>query len=136
VSAKHGRCLCGAVEYRVEGALRDVVYCHCKMCRRSSGHFFAATACAKPNLKIVRSEALRWYRSSPEAERGFCSLCGSNLFWRSDAMSHVAITPGTLDDPTGVKGAAHIFVADKGDYYTLNDRLPQHADGEHGVRVP
>ena len=39
-----GGCLCGAVRYRVAGPLRDVVACHCAQCRRSSGHFAAATA--------------------------------------------------------------------------------------------
>jgi len=136
MSVKYGRCLCGGVEYRVEGPLRDVVYCHCKMCRRASGHFFAATACALPQLFIVRSESLRWYRSSAEARRGFCGTCGSNLFWKPDSATHVSILAGTLDDPTGVRAAAHIFVQNKGDYYGIDDSLPQHIGGVHGVRLP
>lgn len=136
MSAIHGRCLCGGVEYTVQGPLRDVVYCHCKMCRRSSGHFVAATACAMPHLSITRAGSLQWYESSPQARRGFCSVCGSNLFWQPASGTHVSIWAGTLDDPTGLKGAAHIHVDSKGDYYTLEVGLPQHLDGAHGVRIP
>jgi len=131
-----GRCLCGGVEFSVDGSLRAVVYCHCKICRRSSGHFVAATACALPQLSMVRSETLRWYRSSAEAERGFCGVCGCNLFWKPGSATHVSIMAGSLEDPTGLKAAAHIFVQDKGDYYSLEDRLPQHIDGLHGVPLP
>jgi hypothetical protein len=136
MSISRGRCQCGGVEFTVNGPLRDVVYCHCKMCRRLSGHIVAATACAVTDLAIIRSGTLRWYASSAEASRGFCGSCGSNLFWKAASGTHVSIMAGTLDDPTGVRAAAHIFVAVKGDYYALDDGLPQHADGEHDVRLP
>ena len=29
--------MCGAVRYELQGALRDVVVCHCVECRRSHG---------------------------------------------------------------------------------------------------
>jgi hypothetical protein len=136
MSRAKGRCQCGGVEFTVNGPLRDVVYCHCKMCRRLTGHFVAATACAVPDLAITRSATLRWYISSAEASRGFCGECGSNLFWRPNSGTHVSILAGTLDDPTGIKEAAHIYVPFKGDYYALHDDLPKHADGEHDVRLP
>jgi hypothetical protein len=120
-----GRCLCGAVSYTVSGSLRPVIFCHCKMCRRTSGHYVAATACMLSQLTIEPSEHLRWYQSSSEAQRGFCGQCGSNLFWKPTSGAYVSIWAGTLADPTGLSGAEHIFVADKGDYYTLDDGLPQ-----------
>ena len=40
---------------------------------------------------------------------------------RSD--DHVAIAAGTLDQPTGLRTVAHIYVADAGDYYTIADGL-------------
>lgn len=131
-----GRCLCGAVEFTVDGPLRSVVYCHCKMCRRTSGHFVAATACALPHLSIRPTQSLRWYRSSAEAQRGFCGRCGSNLFWKPDSATHVSIMAGTLDDPTGLTAAAHIYVGEKADYYHTDDQLPKHLDGVHAVPLP
>jgi hypothetical protein len=125
MSAKHGRCLCGAVEYRVDGPLRDVVYCHCKMCRRTSGHFVAATACDLDRFSLTRAEGLRWYQSSSAAKRGFCAVCGANLFWQPTEGGYISIWAGSLDEPTGIKPVEHIFSADKGDYYQIHDGLPQ-----------
>ena len=73
-------------------------------------------------------DGLRWFRSSPEAQRGFCASCGANLFWRPDHGEYVSIMAGTLDRPTGLKAVKHIFVPDVADYYSIHDGLPQHAD--------
>lgn len=129
-----GRCLCGAVRYAVNGPLRPVSYCHCSQCRRTSGHYVAATACAASDLDLLHEEGLRWYRSSPGAERGFCSECGSSLFWRPDHGRHISIMAGTIDAPTGLEAEEHIFVSDASDYYVLGDGLPQFDDYPAGVR--
>ena len=97
------------------------------MCRRASGHFFAATACARPDLHLQSDQSLRWYQSSPTARRGFCGHCGSQLFWDAQGGNHVSILAGSLDSPTGLTGQEHIFVAEAGDYYTIDDGLPQKA---------
>lgn len=120
-----GRCQCGGVRFEVRGPLRSVLYCHCTMCRRLNGHFAAATACAPEHLRLLSSETLRWYRSSAIARRGFCDTCGAQLFWEPAQGGHISIWAGTLDTPTGLTAAQHIFVADKGDYYEITDGLPQ-----------
>ncbi len=120
-----GGCLCGAVRYQISGQMRDVMYCHCEQCRRTSGHYVAASACASDDLSFTQSEGLRWYRSSDVAERGFCSQCGASLFWRTEGRDAVSVMAGTLDAPTGLKATSHIFVEAASDYYTLDDGLPQ-----------
>ena len=57
--------------------------------------------------------------------RGFCSTCGSFLFWEPIGRDTIAIAMGAFDRPTGTRLARHIFVADKGDYYDIADGLPQ-----------
>src|ERR1043165_4387608 len=94
-----GHCLCGAVQYEVLGPLREVVGCHCEMCRRTSGHYVAATACRPEHLRLIEARGLRWYRSSEIARRGFCQHCGSNLFWEPANSAYVSIMAGTLDQP-------------------------------------
>ena len=120
-----GGCLCGGVRYLIRGALRDAIACHCTQCRRTSGHHAAMTSAASDDLLLTSSSTLAWYRSSATAERGFCRVCGSNLFWRPEGEGRTAITAGTLDGPTGIKLAEHIFVGDKGDYYSIDDDLPK-----------
>ncbi len=124
--SKTGGCLCGAVTYRVTGPLRSVVACHCQQCRKSSGHHVAATSCARDDIEI--SGEVTWYQSSDTARRGFCGICGSNLFW-DGAGVNLSIFAGTVNGPTGLQIAGHIYCADKGDYYEICDNLPM-ADQE------
>jgi hypothetical protein len=129
-----GGCLCGAVRYRIDGPLRDVVACHCGQCRRTSGHHVAATSAAWRDVAITGEP--RWFASSPEARRGFCPACGSNLFWERPGSGRLSIFAGTLDTPTGLRLGGHIFVADKGDYYDIADGLPQAAGADPGLTRP
>ncbi|MEA3197572.1 MAG: hypothetical protein QOF32_1624 [Gammaproteobacteria bacterium] len=120
-----GGCLCGGVRYKVSGALRGVVACHCAQCRRTSGHYSAMTSTPSANIELTVADTLRWYKSSATAERGFCGVCGSNLFWKLVGRDAISITAGTLDAPTGIAMEKHIFIADKSDYYAIDDQLPQ-----------
>ncbi|MDH3660026.1 MAG: GFA family protein [Alphaproteobacteria bacterium] len=135
-SEKHGSCLCGAVRYRVTGPMRQVVACHCGQCRKQTGHYLAATGVRMKYFEMVEERALKWYRASDLAQRGFCGECGSTLFWRPDSADRIAIAAGSLDGETGLATAAHIFVADKGDYDQLDDDLPQYDQGGGQVPLP
>jgi hypothetical protein len=123
-----GRCLCGAVSFEVAGELRPVIYCHCEQCRRTSGHFVAATACRPQQLTIFGEENIKWYESSESAMRGFCQLCGSSLFWKPAHGEHWSIWAGTHDRPTGLQGDQHFYVHLNSDYYEIDDGLPQFAE--------
>lgn len=130
-----GGCLCGAVRFSASGPLRGVVYCHCSMCRRQSGHFFAATRVADARLRIEGTEKLTWYSGSRDGRRGFCSLCGSALFWKLEGLDQTSVMAGSFDKPAGLLGMSHIFVADKGDYYEITDGLPQFERGSPSVKT-
>jgi hypothetical protein len=126
-----GGCLCGGVQYVVTGPLSDVVNCHCGQCRRTHGHFAGYTEAPLSDFKLESNESLKWYQSSPQARRGFCSICGASLFWVPEDgapslnghPANVWIAAGTLHKPTGLRTVAHTFVADAGDYYTIADDL-------------
>lgn len=119
-----GSCLCGAVRYVVEGALRDVVLCHCTMCRKSHGHIGAYSAAAKTELRVTVPGGLRWYASSAIARRGFCGECGSTLFWDPLAKDYTAIAAGTLHPPTGLRTVLQLHVKDAADYYDVDAQVP------------
>jgi hypothetical protein len=122
---KSGSCLCKSVRFEVTGTLNPIVACHCSQCAKTSGNFAATTSTAAGNLEILSGEALRWFQSSETGNRGFCSHCGSNLFWKQTDGPDIYITAGTLDQPTDLKISGHIFVASKSDYYDITDGLPQ-----------
>jgi hypothetical protein len=113
------------VRFEVVGELHAPDGCHCHICRKVSGHYFVSTDLPRTAVKIEGADKLTWYRSSEKARRGFCSVCGSPLFF--DPLQHdwIAIAMGAFDGPTGTKMSKHIFVADKGDYYDIADGLPQ-----------
>lgn len=125
-----GSCLCGGVRYEVRGRLRPVVACHCTQCRKTTGHYMAATAARRSEFTLLADGGLRWYASSPTARRGFCGTCGATLFWDCPVRDTISIAAGTLDTPSGVSIVAHIHTADKGDYYMLDDAVPTSSDGD------
>jgi len=124
MTVRTGGCLCGAVRYEATGALRDVVVCHCRMCRKAHGHVGAYTASARDALRLVETRGLKWYRSSAQARRGFCSECGATLFWDGEGRDTMSIAAGTLDEPTGLATALQIHVASAGDYYAVDASTP------------
>lgn len=117
-----GGCLCGAVSYRTTAPLRAVVACHCTQCRKTSGNYVAATAAPRADLHITGAPV--WYQSSPEARRGFCGVCGSNLFWDGGG-ERISIFAGTLDGAPDLPVAGHIFCASRGRYYTIDENARQ-----------
>ncbi|HSO46830.1 MAG TPA: GFA family protein [Rhizobiaceae bacterium] len=122
-----GGCGCGAVRFELRGALRPVIFCHCDQCRRQSSHFLASSEVDDAMLTIISgADDITWYRSSDFARRGFCGICGSGLFWKQDGTITTSVMAGSFDLPTGLKAQSHIFVSQKGDYYAIEDGLPQH----------
>jgi len=80
----------------------------------------ASTQCKSKEL-LITGETLKWFQSSATAERGFCSTCGSNLFWRRFNVDYTSIWAGTIDGPTGLVMDTQIHTETKGDYYELPD---------------
>ncbi|MEQ8666475.1 MAG: GFA family protein [Rhodospirillales bacterium] len=119
-----GGCLCGAVTYEIDAPFRGVVACHCNQCRKTSGHFVAATAVSRENFRLTMDDGLRWFQSSPQAERGFCCQCGGNLFYRRHDAPTISIMAGTLDQPTGLKLVSQLYPESAGDYYEVDPAVP------------
>ncbi len=120
-----GGCLCNEVSFRVRGKLSPVVASHSQDCRRMSGHYTAFTSVPRENVEIEGD--ITWYEGNGGVKRGFCPICGSNLF-SDEGGAALMIHAGALDKPTGAKLAGHINCAEKGDYYEIEGDLPK-ADG-------
>jgi hypothetical protein len=123
-----GRCLCGDVSFAADAPLRPVSACHCRQCAQWTGAFVMATSVPLAQFRFIRGEdKVGWYAASDTAKRGFCTHCGSSLFWKPNTGNRIAILAGSLDPPTGLAVDHHIFVADKSDYYQIHDGKPQEA---------
>ena len=123
-----GQCECGAVRFEADEVRPTVNYCHCSQCRRTSGHQWAATRADLDKFRLLTDDSLTWYQSSDIAKRGFCSICGSSLFYHPLGTNHMGIAAGCIDEPTGLSGGRHIFTDSKGDYYEITDDLPRTRD--------
>jgi hypothetical protein len=118
--------MCGGVTYTVGGSLRDVYNCHCDRCRRFTGHYMAATAASPSNVQINENGLLSWYSAAEGVEYGFCSQCGSSLFWRTSAdPGKLCITAGSLDQPTGLRTTRAWYVAEIADYHQRSEGLKE-----------
>ena len=124
--------------YEVRGRLRDVVLCHCVECRRWSGSGSGAFASTHDEDLVVRGETLVWVESPDSkrhARRGFCAECGSSLFWKAPELDRTGIAAGTLDEPTRIALAAHIYTHQTADWDALpEDGLPRDPDGSFTPR--
>lgn len=123
-----GSCLCGGVRIEVKGGLElKPQACHCTQCRKQTGHFFAGVNVRRDALTVSGEEHVAWYQSSDQVRRGFCATCGSTLFWDADieGYEYISVAMGLWDAPTATEFSKHTFVGDKGDYYEIDDGLPQ-----------
>lgn len=112
-----GSCQCGAVKFEVDPPLRGVINCHCTICRKTSGHHWAATNAPLDQIRVTEDRGLTWFQSSEAARRGFCNLCGSSLFYALEGGDSWSIGAGTLDAPTGLETVKSIYNKEAGDYY-------------------
>lgn len=78
----------------------------------------AATSADLTDLTVHDDATLRWFEASAGVFYGFCSTCGSTLFWRNDdEPERWSITAGTLDVPTGLDTTLSIWTAEASDYH-------------------
>ena len=127
-----GSCFCNAVQYRINGPLRNVINCHCSECTKLNGNFGSHSKTHKSNLVITRDEGLAWFQITKTARRGFCQKCGSGLFWDNQQQDGMGIIAGSLDKPTGLETIGHIFVENKADFYDINDQARQFKGSSEG----
>jgi len=117
-----GGCQCGAIRFRVEGALHHASICHCRMCQKAFGSFYAP-------LANVGESAVHWTRGEPKrfksssiATRGFCGDCGTPLTFEADDGMALAI--GAFDDPASIMPDKQWGIENKLPYVDDLSRLP------------
>lgn len=118
-----GSCLCGANRFSLLGPMGEVTACHCGQCRKLSGHYAASFDAEEADL-VWQARQVAEYVTPGGAQRGFCTTCGGSLYFRAKD-GRFSVEAGEIDNPTGGRLSSHIFVADKGDYYQIDDGLPQ-----------
>ena len=99
------------------------------MCRRWGGGAYLAVQCAR-EFSFTGEEHIGRYRSSNWAERGFCTRCGTNLFYHFTPTGSHSFTAGLFDDPGAGQMGEQIFIDEKPAYYTFADDTPAKTGAE------
>lgn len=112
-----GQCLCGAVEIMAPENSK-VSVCHCSMCRRWSGGPLFSVHC--PKGVTTKGDALKTYRSSDCAERGFCEKCGTHLFYHLLPNDEYVLPVGLFQE-NDFTLVSEIFIDEKPHFYELKN---------------
>lgn len=115
-----GTCLCGGVRLTVRPRSHNVGACHCSMCRSWGGGPLLAVEC-DADIDVTGRDNVAVFASSDWAERGFCSRCGTHLYYRLKLDGHFAVPVGLLDDQSGWTLDEQIFIDEKPAYYSFAD---------------
>ena len=114
-----GSCLCGSIKFSTEGNHRNIINCHCSYCMKTHGHYGAYTTIDEQNIKFIKKNNLKWFRSSKRAKRGFCGKCGASIFFKVLKTKKICIAAGMFDKPVKLKTIMNIFTKNKLDYYQI-----------------
>jgi hypothetical protein len=117
-SERSGSCLCGAVRITVQAAGNSVGVCHCSICRKWGGGPLFAKECGS-DAHFDGEENISVYNSSEWAERGFCSRCGTHLFYRLKDEQFFAIPVGLFDNSDDWVFDHQVFIDDKPAFYAF-----------------
>ncbi|MDO6963624.1 GFA family protein [Rhizobium alvei] len=118
-----GGCQCGAVRFRLEGAPKDASICHCRMCQKAFGSFFAPlVSVGEATLTWTRGRP-RYFPSSNHVLRGFCDNCGTPLCY--EAPDGVGLAIGAFDEPQRLPPTVQFGVEAKIDFVDHLHELPE-----------
>ena len=123
-----GRCLCGRIQYEVEGPLPPLVNCHCQFCRRAHGAaFVTVTWISSSSFHITSGENSVHRHEVGVGFRGFCGSCGTRLYnGLNRGGGVITLIVSTLDACPLGGPVMHINVESKADWYSISDDLPQY----------
>lgn len=91
-----GGCQCGNIRFEIRGELGKASICHCRMCQKAFGNFFAPLVSVR-GASVIWSNELSRFQSSNLVKRGFCEKCGTPLTY--EAPDGLAIAIGAFDRP-------------------------------------
>lgn len=115
-----GTCLCGVVQISVKSASNEIGVCHCEMCRKWGGGPFLGIDC-KQDVSLTDEAFVSVYDSSDWAQRGFCSRCGTHLFYKLKQTNQYIMPIGLFDEGQKLVLDHQIFIDEKPFYYSFSN---------------
>lgn len=128
-----GKCLCGAVEVAIHGAISAIIHCHCSLCRKNSGTAYATNGFVNSTEFIIEKgqEALSAFSFKAGRTRYFCQHCGSPVYSANDDdKSRVRLRLGIIDSAISERPMSHNFIDSKANWEDLTADLPHYSSFE------
>lgn len=123
-----GSCLCGQVQFLANLPSKWCAHCHCSMCRKAHGAGYVTWVGFEQDQVTFTQGAdqLSWFDSSAGAQRGFCSQCGSSMFFRSQRWpGELHIAQGCIDGVLDRQPQANVFFDQHVDWMPIDNKLKQ-----------
>jgi hypothetical protein len=118
-----GGCQCGAIRFRVTGKPLNSSICHCRMCQKAFGAYYAPLVSVnKADLRWTRG-VLKHFHSSNHVQRGFCADCGTPMTY--EAADGIGIAAGAFDDPASVQPTIQYGIEGKLSFVDRLHTLPE-----------
>ncbi|HUG72976.1 MAG TPA: GFA family protein [Steroidobacteraceae bacterium] len=94
--------------------------CHCNMCRRWGGAPMMSVHCG-PDVSFEGADKIETFRSSDWAERAFCSVCGTHLYYRFIPVNDHILSVGLFQDGPEFLFLEQIFIDQKPNSYDFSN---------------
>ena len=120
VSIGKGNCLCGAVQLTANTMQHKVGACHCDMCRRWGCGPFMEVNCGS-DVSFEGEDNISVFESSDWAERGFCSQCGTHLFYRLKQGPQYMVPVGLFNNADNLVFDNQVFIDEKPPFYSFSN---------------
>lgn len=126
----HGACLCGELRFEYEPPSLWCAHCHCSLCQRAHGAPVVTwVGVAVPRFSLTADSTLRWYASSADSERGFCTACGSTLFFRSARWpGEIHIVRTNIEGNVDRVPEMHVHCESRAGWFPFQDALPRRGE--------
>ncbi|MBB4955841.1 hypothetical protein H4S14_003883 [Agrobacterium vitis] len=119
-----GGCQCGAIRFRVHAVLKDSSICHCRMCQKAFGAYYAPLVSVRGTDFQWTRGTLKHFQSSNMVKRGFCADCGTPLTY--EAPDGMAVAAGAFDDPSTLPPTTQYGTEGKIGFVDHLHQLPGH----------
>jgi len=125
----NGHCICGKVEVHVKKLNPHVGACHCRMCRNWGSGPYMEFNCGN-DVAFTGEEHISVFSSSEWAERGFCSTCGTHLYYRLKESRDHLVSVGLFDKTEGFQFDNQVFVDEKPSFYSFSNETNEMTGAE------
>jgi hypothetical protein len=129
MSSSETNCLCGAIKITVVQIDPKFTVCHCQSCRTWGGAPFFAVKCGT-KVKIEGIDNVKMYESSSWASRGFCTECGTHLFYKFKATGEYNMPVGLFPNLQGLEMDMQYFSDLRPSYYCFSNATKEMTTAE------